>query len=365
MANVIVTGGAGFIGSKLCEELAIEGHQVLCVDNLQTSSFTNIAPLSAYPNFHFNQWDVELPLNFVESVDRIYNLACPASPIHYQTDPVRTMRTNVLGSINVLELARRTGARVLQASTSEVYGEPEVHPQPEDYRGCVTSFGPRSCYDEGKRAAESLFFDYSRMYGVDIRIARIFNTYGPRMAENDGRVVSTFILQALKGELVTMFGSGTQTRSFCFVSDMVRGLRTLMESEDVVDPCNLGNPEEFTIAELAAMIGDILNCEIKLNFLELPQDDPTRRCPDISKARRHLGWQPKVKLDEGLRRTIPYFDGVLKAKRRSTRLLHSKLLKRAIQEPVMPLGGLGVWPHLHNATPQPGTSLSALSKAIS
>ncbi len=360
MLKILVTGGAGFVGSHLCEKLLIEGNQVLCVDNLQTSSYANIANLTDYPGFHFSQWDVELPLNFVESVDRIYNLACPASPIHYQTDPVRTMRTNVLGAINVLELARRTGARVLQASTSEVYGEPEMHPQPEHYRGCVTSFGPRACYDEGKRAAESLFFDYSRMYGVEIRMARIFNTYGPRMAENDGRVVSTFILQALKGEPITMFGNGSQTRSFCYVSDMVRGLSTLMESDVVNDPCNLGNPEEFTISELAQMIGRIIGRKIKVDYRNLPQDDPIRRCPDICKARQQLGWQPEVRLEEGLRLTIPYFDALLAAKRRSARLRDRKLLALGLAESSTPMGATGVWPRLVNAAPRPGTSLSAL-----
>lgn len=249
-----------------------------------------------------------MPLSSIDGVDEIYNLACPASPVHYQSDPVRTMRTNVIGALNILELARRTGARVLQASTSEVYGDPEIHPQVEDYRGCVTSFGPRACYDEGKRAAEALFYDYHRMYGVDIRIARIFNTYGPRMAEFDGRVVSNFVVQALKGQPITVYGKGDQTRSFCFVSDMVEALIRLMASgDDMRRPCNVGNPHEFTVLELAQMVTDMTGSVSPIAIKPLPQDDPTRRRPDISLAKRALGWEPEIQLAEGLAKTIEYF----------------------------------------------------------
>lgn len=361
MPAILVTGGAGFIGSHLCERLLLDGHQVLCVDNLQTGSYGNIAALTANQHFRFIQWDIELPLNFVSSVDMIFNLACPASPFHYQADPVRTMRTNVLGAINVLEVARRTGARILQSSTSEVYGEPEIHPQSEDYRGCVTSFGPRACYDEGKRAAESLFFDYSRMYGVDIRIARIFNTYGPRMAENDGRVVSNFVLQALQGKSLTVFGDGSQTRSFCFATDMVSGLIALMNSgPHMAKPCNLGNPEEFTIGELAEMICAMVDREVEVEYRDLPQDDPTRRQPDISLARRELGWAPKVTLEQGLEHSIAYFDKLLHAKRQ-----HAKAagLLRAMEEPqfLQMNGASHPWPSVGtNGTDRPGTSRHVL-----
>jgi UDP-glucuronate decarboxylase len=308
MKTVLVSGGAGFVGSHLCDRLIADGHFVLCLDNLQTGSFENILHLIDHDRFHFVQQDIELPLSAIAHVDQIYNLACPASPAHYQADPVRTMRTNVVGALNILELARRTKARVLQASTSEVYGDPEVHPQREDYRGCVTSFGPRACYDEGKRAAETLFHDYMRMYHVDIRIARIFNTYGPRMAEFDGRVVSNFILQALAGTPITIYGAGQQTRSFCYVSDLVDGLVRLMQSGNHMrNPCNLGNPEEFTILELAELVVAKTHSQSKLVYEPLPQDDPTRRRPDITRAQGELGWQPTVPLGDGLDKTIAYF----------------------------------------------------------
>jgi UDP-glucuronate decarboxylase len=308
MKTVLVSGGAGFVGSHLCDRLIADGYFVLCLDNLQTGSFENILHLIPHDRFHFVQQDIELPLSAIGHVDMIYNLACPASPAHYQADPVRTMRTNVMGALNILELARRTKARVLQASTSEVYGDPEMHPQREDYRGCVTSFGPRACYDEGKRAAETLFHDYMRMYDVDIRIARIFNTYGPRMAEFDGRVVSNFILQALAGKPITVYGAGDQTRSFCYVSDLVDGLVRLMQSGDHMRcPCNLGNPEEFTILELAELVIGKTGSRSKLVYEALPQDDPTRRRPDIALARTELGWAPEVSLHAGLELTIAYF----------------------------------------------------------
>ncbi|MCT4558971.1 MAG: SDR family oxidoreductase [Pelagimonas sp.] len=308
MNRTLVTGGAGFVGSFLCERLLEDGHTVLCLDNLQTGSVSNIAHLMAHPRFKFCVMDVELPLSSIDQVDQIFNLACPASPVHYQTDPIRTMRTNVLGAINVLELARRTGARILQASTSEVYGDPVLHPQTECYRGNVNPFGPRACYDEGKRAAESLFFDYHRMHDVDIRIARIFNTYGPRMAREDGRVVSNFVLQALQGQPITIYGDGQQTRSFCFVTDLVDGLVRLMNSDaHMVQPCNLGNPGEFTILELAEMVVEMCRTKSGIVFEPLPVDDPTRRQPDITLAKRELNWAPRVALREGLAQTFAYF----------------------------------------------------------
>lgn len=314
--RVLVTGGVGFVGSFLCELLLRDGHHVVCIDNLQTGSLRNVAHLLNRRRFEFLARDVELPLTGITDVQRIYNLACPASPAHYQADPVRTMRTNVLGAINVLELAIRTGARVLQASTSEIYGDPEVHPQREDYRGCVSIDGPRACYDEGKRAAETLCNDYARQYGVDIRVARIFNTYGPRMAENDGRVVSNFIVQALLGMPITIYGDGSQTRSFCFVSDLVDGLVRLMESPaQMARPCNLGNPNERTIMELAELVISLTRSRSNLIREPLPKDDPTRRRPDISLAMRELGWQPKVGVSEGLGRTIAYFEGRLRQRR--------------------------------------------------
>lgn len=312
MRTFLVTGGSGFIGSHLCDALIAQGHRVICIDNLQTGSLHNIAALLPHDRFTFLPLDIELPLCSIDAIDGIFNLACPASPVQYQMDPVRTMRTNVLGAINVLDLARRTGARIVQASTSEVYGDPEVHPQQEGYRGRVNAFGPRACYDEGKRAAETLFHDYWRMYGVDIRIARIFNTYGPRMAEMDGRVVSNFIRQALRGEAITIFGAGTQTRSFCFVSDLVRALILLMASgPDMRRPCNLGNPEEVTIATLADHVLCMTESRSRIIRTPLPQDDPVQRCPDITLARASLGWTPGVPLETGLAVTIDYFRSIL------------------------------------------------------
>jgi UDP-glucuronate decarboxylase len=306
--RTIVTGGAGFIGSHLCDHLIQRGDRVLCVDNLSTGTIHNIRPLLNHPNFSFLEQDIRDPLNIQAPVDRIYNLACPASPRHYQRDPIATMKTCVLGAENVLELARRKSCRVLQASTSEVYGDPEIHPQSESYVGSVNPIGPRACYDEGKRAAETLFFDYHRFRGVQIKVARIFNTYGPRMLENDGRVVSNFIVQALRGAPITIYGSGQQTRSFCFVDDLVRGLELLMESPPAVTgPCNLGNPVEMTIEEIARKILAQSQSDSALIHKPLPQDDPQRRRPAIDRALESLGWSPKVNLDQGLGATIAYF----------------------------------------------------------
>ncbi|WP_314957660.1 UDP-glucuronic acid decarboxylase family protein [Bradyrhizobium cosmicum] len=306
--TVLVTGGAGFIGSHLCDALLQRGHRVICVDNLFTGTTDNVRPLLNHPNFRFIEHDVREPLDVDEDVNRIYSLACPASPRHYQTDPIGTMKTCVIGTLNILELAHQKGARVLQASTSEVYGDPEIHPQPESYLGNVNPIGPRACYDEGKRAAETLMFDYHRMHGVEIKIARIFNTYGPRMLENDGRVVSNFIVQALRGEPITIYGRGTQTRSFCFVEDLVRGLQLLMESPaSVTGPCNLGNPHEVTIEAVAREVLSSTRSESPLRFEELPKDDPQRRKPVIDTAERSLGWRPRVALKEGLQATIAYF----------------------------------------------------------
>ena len=308
--RILVTGGAGFLGSHLCEKLLAAGHDVLCVDNFYTSTRRNITHLMAHPNFELLRHDVTFPL-YVE-VDQIYNLACPASPIHYQRDPVQTTKTSVHGAINMLGLAKRTGARILQASTSEVYGDPEVHPQPETYWGNVNPIGVRSCYDEGKRCAETLFFDYYRQHGMPIKVARIFNTYGPRMLPDDGRVVSNFIMQSLQGEDITIFGDGNQTRSFCYVDDMVDGLVRLMASPDeVTGPCNLGNPDEFTIRELAELVLELTESPSKLIYKALPEDDPTQRQPDISVARENLGWAPRMALRDGLLLTIEYFDGLL------------------------------------------------------
>jgi UDP-glucuronate decarboxylase len=313
--TVLVSGGAGFVGSHLCDRLIADGYFVLCLDNLQTGSFANILHLVKHERFYFAQQDIELPLSAITDVDQIFNLACPASPAHYQADPVRTMRTNVIGALNILELARRTKARVLQASTSEVYGDPEMHPQSECYRGSVTAFGPRACYDEGKRAAETLFHDYMRMYDVDIRIARIFNTYGPRMAEFDGRVVSNFVLQALTDKPITIFGDGFQTRSFCHVSNLVDGLVRLMNSgSHMRRPCNLGNPQEFTINELAELVIKKTRSKSRIVYEPLPQDDPTRRRPDISLAKAELGWTPDIQLLDGLDNTIAYFMAQLQQK---------------------------------------------------
>ena len=303
--RVLVTGGAGFLGSFLCERLIADGHDVLCVDNFFTGSRDNVLHLLDDHRFELMRHDVTFPL-YVE-VDQIYNLACPASPIHYQFDPVATVKTNVHGAINMLGLAKRTRARVFQASTSEVYGDPTVHPQVEGYRGSVNPIGPRACYDEGKRCAETLFFDYHRQYGVDIRVARIFNTYGPRMHPNDGRVVSNFIVQALRGEAITIHGDGHQTRSFCFVDDLIEGFVRLMGTEAVTGPINLGNPGEFTIRELAEMVVDLTGAKSEIVHRPLPQDDPMQRRPDISLARAHLGWEPKVRLRDGLSQTIAYF----------------------------------------------------------
>jgi UDP-glucuronate decarboxylase len=305
-ARILVTGGAGFIGSHLCAALLDQGHEVLCVDNYFTGRRSNIEPLLDNRRFEALRHDITFPL-YVE-VDQIYNLACPASPIHYQSDPVQTLKTSVHGAINMLGLAKRTKAKILQASTSEVYGDPEVHPQREDYRGSVNMLGPRSCYDEGKRAAETLFSDYRRQHGTRTKIARIFNTYGPRMLPNDGRVVSTFIVQALAGEPITIHGDGRQTRSFCYVDDMVEGLIRMMATEDdIAGPVNLGNPNETTIIELAERIVAMIGSNSGIIEKPLPADDPRRRQPDISLAEGLLGWRPSVSLDEGLQQTIDHF----------------------------------------------------------
>ena len=304
--RVLVTGGAGFLGSHLCERLVRDGHDVLCVDNFYTGTRANVARLLAEPNFELLRHDVTFPL-YVE-VDEIYNLACPASPIHYQHDPVQTTKTSVHGAINMLGLAKRLRARILQASTSEVYGDPSVHPQTEDYWGHVNPIGPRSCYDEGKRCAETLFADYRRQHGLSIRIARIFNTYGPRMHPSDGRVVSNFIVQALSGRPLTLYGSGTQTRAFCYVDDLIDGLVRLMDSPDANgDPVNLGNPNECTMREIAERVLAATGSRSPIEHRDLPVDDPLQRCPDIARARRLLGWTPKIGLDEGLARTVDYF----------------------------------------------------------
>ena len=310
MARILVTGGAGFIGSHLCKLLLDQKHEVLCVDNFFTGAKRNIEHLLDNKNFELLEHDVVNPL-FAEA-DQIYNLACPASPVHYQYDPVQTVRTNVSGSINMLGLARRTGARIFQASTSEVYGDPEVHPQREDYVGHVNPIGLRSCYDEGKRCAETLFFDYHRQHDVAIRVARIFNTYGPNMNKQDGRVVSNFVVQALSGEDITIFGDGSQTRSFCYVDDLVDGFIRLMNTDGgAVGPVNLGNPGEFTMLELAEQIIKLTGSKSKLVKRPLPQDDPKMRCPDISRAKEILDWQPNIQLREGLEKTIAYFETVL------------------------------------------------------
>jgi UDP-glucuronate decarboxylase len=310
--RILVTGGAGFIGSFLCERLLDSGADVLCVDNFFTGRRTNVAHLLSHPRFEVMRHDVTFPL-FVE-VDEIFNLACPASPIHYQFDPVQTTKTSVHGAINMLGLAKRVRAKILQASTSEVYGDPEMHPQREEYWGNVNPIGPRSCYDEGKRCAETLFFDYNRQHRVQIKIARIFNTYGPRMHPNDGRVVSNFIMQALRGEDITIYGDGEQTRSFCYVDDLVTGLVSLMNtSSEVTGPINIGNPNEFTIRQLAEQVISLTNAGSKLVTRPLPQDDPQKRQPDISKAKEILDWTPTIELKDGLMKTIEYFEGVLSA----------------------------------------------------
>ena len=326
--RVLVTGGAGFIGSHLCERLLRDGHHVLCVDNFFTGSRANVAHLLELPDFRMIEHDVCLPL--YADVEWIFNLACPASPIHYQVDPIKTVQTNVMGMLNALENARRFGARILQASTSEVYGDPAVHPQVESYWGNVNPIGPRACYDEGKRVAETLMSDYHRQAKVDIRIARIFNTYGPRMAENDGRVVSNFILQALRGEPLTVYGSGEQTRSFCYVDDLVEGLVRLMSAEGIHDPVNLGNPVEFTMRELAETVAWLCGQEAQVIFRPLPQDDPAQRQPNISRAKSLLGWTPTVQLEEGLRRTIDDF-----RRRRNMEPLPERRATTAHRAPVM------------------------------
>jgi UDP-glucuronate decarboxylase len=309
--RILVTGGSGFLGSHLCDRLVARGNDVVCADNLFTGRKRNIAHLLGRPNFEFLRHDVTFPL-YVE-VDQIYNLACPASPVHYQHDPVQTTKTSVHGAINMLGLAKRLRARIFQASTSEVYGDPDVHPQPEDYWGRVNPIGIRSCYDEGKRCAETLFFDYYRQHKLDIRVARIFNTYGPRMHPNDGRVVSNFIVQALKGQDITLYGDGQQTRSFCYVDDLVEAFIRFMDKDgDLPGPINLGNPGEFTIRQLAEHVIDLTGAKSKLVFQPLPSDDPKQRQPNIAKAKAELGWEPKIPLREGLTRTIAYFDGLLK-----------------------------------------------------
>jgi UDP-glucuronate decarboxylase len=312
MKRILVTGGAGFIGSHLCERLLDAGHEVLCVDNFYTGARRNVAHLLTHPSFELLRHDVTFPL-FVE-VDEIYNLACPASPIHYQHDPVQTTKTSVHGAINMLGLAKRRRAKIFQASTSEVYGDPTVHPQPEEYWGNVNPIGIRSCYDEGKRCAETLFFDYHRQHKLRIKVARIFNTYGPRMHPNDGRVVSNFIVQALKNQPITLYGEGMQTRSFCYVDDLVEAILRLMDTGDeVAGPINLGNPGEFTIKALAEKVIALTGSKSQIAYRPLPSDDPQQRQPDIAKARATLGWEPQIALDAGLGRTIAYFDGLLKS----------------------------------------------------
>jgi UDP-glucuronate decarboxylase len=316
--KVLVTGGAGFIGSHLCERLVLEGHEVVCLDNFFTGRRENVRHLLDYSSFELLRHDVCEPL--LLQVDQVYNLACPASPVHYQYNPIKTVKSNVMGTLNMLVLARRAGARILQASTSEVYGEPHVHPQPESYWGNVNTVGPRSCYDEGKRVAETLMMDYHRQDKVDIRIARIFNTYGPRMAENDGRVVSNFIVQALRGQELTVYGTGEQTRSFCYVDELVDGLIRLMQADGRHEPVNLGNPVEFTIGQLAQEVCRIIGGDIRVTYRPLPQDDPVQRKPDITRAREWLGWEPRITLAEGLAHTVSFFRGRLARDPRASQL---------------------------------------------
>ena len=312
MTRTLITGGAGFLGSHLCDRLINDGHNLLCVDNFITGSKNNIAHLMPNPNFELMQHDVTFPL-YVE-VDQIFNLACPASPVHYQYDPVKTTKTSVYGAINMLGLAKRKKARILQASTSEVYGDPLIHPQPESYWGHVNTIGPRSCYDEGKRCAETLFFDYHRQHNLDIKVVRIFNTYGPRMHPNDGRVVSNFIVQALNGENITIYGDGSQTRSFCYVDDLIEGFVRMMDTEaGFTGPINLGNPNEFSMLELAEKVLKLVGGSSKLVFHPLPTDDPKQRQPDITLAKNNLAWEPRVRLDDGLKETISYFRKLLSA----------------------------------------------------
>ena len=307
--RILITGGAGFLGSHMCERLVAEGHDVICLDNFFTSQKTNVAHLLGKPNFELIRHDITLPI-FLE-VDQVYNMACPAAPGHYQFNPIKTMKTSVMGSVNMLGLAKRCGARILQASTSEVYGDPEEHPQRETYRGNVNPIGPRACYDEGKRAAETLFMDYHRMNRVDVRIVRIFNTYGPRMHPYDGRVVSNFIRQAIQGEDITIFGDGQQTRSFCYRDDLVDAIIKMMNGpSEFVGPVNIGNQGEFTIRELAELVIEITGSDSKLIDKPLPADDPTRRKPDISLARKHLGWEPSTELRDGLTKTIDWFKSI-------------------------------------------------------
>lgn len=308
--RVLITGGAGFLGSHLCEALLARGQEVLCADNFYTGTRSNVEHLIGHSRFELLRHDVTFPL-YVE-VDDIYNMACPASPIHYQRDPVQTTKTSVHGAINMLGLAKRVKAKILQASTSEIYGDPAVHPQTEEYWGNVNTIGPRACYDEGKRCAETLFFDYHRQHQLRIKVARIFNTYGPRMHPADGRVVSNFIMQALRNDSITLYGDGSQTRSFCYVDDLVDGLMRLMETPDeVTGPINLGNPVEFTIRQLAEKVIALVGSKSKLDFRPLPADDPRQRQPNISRARSELGWEPKMPLDEGLKKTVAYFEGLL------------------------------------------------------
>ena len=308
--KILVTGGAGFIGSHLCEKLLSEGHEVICVDNYFTGTKSNVEHLLNNSRFEIIRHDITFPL-FLE-VDEIYNLACPASPVHYQHDPVQTVKTSVHGAINMLGLAKRIGAKIFQASTSEIYGDPEVHPQHELYWGKVNPIGPRSCYDEGKRCAETLFFDYNRQHNVNIKVARIFNTYGPKMHPDDGRVVSNFIVQALLGKDITIFGEGTQTRSFCYVDDLVKGIQLFMDSDnDFMGPINMGNPNEFSILELAKYVINLTSSKSKLIHKPLPQDDPKQRQPDIRLAKENLNWEPKIELSDGLKRTIEHFNRVL------------------------------------------------------
>jgi UDP-glucuronate decarboxylase len=303
--KILVTGGAGFIGSHLCRKLLDEGGRVICIDNMFTGTYDNIRELYANPNFEFINADVIQPIQL--DVDYIFNLACPASPIHYQYDPIMTSRTSFLGALNMLDIARRCNARILQASTSEIYGDPQVHPQTEDYRGNVSTIGPRACYDEGKRIVETLFFDYHRRHGVDIRVVRIFNTYGPNMLENDGRVVSNFIVQALHNRDITVYGDGKQTRSFCYVDDLINGLIGMMRKDGFYGPVNLGNPQEITILDLANMIIEKTGSSSRIVFKELPEDDPMKRKPCIDLAKKELGWEPVISISEGLDRTIQYF----------------------------------------------------------
>jgi UDP-glucuronate decarboxylase len=303
--RILVTGGAGFLGSHLCDRLLAEGHEVICLDNFFTGRKTNVAHLIGQPGFELVRHDVIDPFKY--EVDQIYNLACPASPPHYQFNPIKTTKTSVMGAINCLGLAKRVKARVFQASTSEVYGDPEVHPQPESYWGHVNPIGRRSCYDEGKRCAETLFFDYHRENKVDIRVVRIFNTYGPRMHPNDGRVVSNFIMQALRGEDITIYGDGSQTRSFCYVDDLIEGFVRLMNQDEIIGPVNIGNPGEFTMLQLAELVIKLTGSKSQLVHKPLPSDDPKQRRPDITLAKKHLGWEPTIPLEEGLSRTIAYF----------------------------------------------------------